>query len=141
MRREWLTRFGVLALCALVSRWEWNRRGHLNSCKSNVCILSSALECYASDHGGRYPKRLGVLVRHGYLRSIPTCPTAGFDTYSASYQCCRQPEEFSLGCRGRRHGEPPKTADRDAFFDRQLSSSKGYPWYDTEAMHGFPDVP
>ena len=43
------------------------------------------MEMWSTDNSGRYPTSLEQLVPN-YLRTIPLCPEAGRDTYSASLQ-------------------------------------------------------
>ncbi len=45
---------------------------------------------------------------------MPTCPSAGYDTYSDTYQATQNPDSFSFGCRGNNHG------------------TVNHPWYNAE---------
>lgn len=82
-------------------------RGQLTACKSNLKNLATALEMYASDHKGRYPEQLQGLEGNQYLKSIPTCPAAGQDTYRTTYSKAVIPpfqgEYYSLYCQGNHH--------------------------------------
>lgn len=77
-------------------------QGQLTACKSNQKNIATACEMYATDFGGRYPERLSGLTPN-YLRTIPECPAAGADTYSATYQMSASPDMFSLYCQGENH--------------------------------------
>lgn len=71
-------------------------------CESNLKNLGTALEMYSTDNNGRFPQRLAALTPL-YLKAIPTCPDAGRDTYSASYQVAASPDAYTLYCRGNNH--------------------------------------
>jgi hypothetical protein len=73
----------------------------LTGCKSNLKNLASAVEMYASDHEGRYPRDLQLLTPH-YLKEIPTCPAARKLTYQ-DYQVTTYPDCFSFSCVGNNH--------------------------------------
>lgn len=79
-------------------------QGQLTACKSNEKNIATALEMYASDNVGRYPTDLKPLITGNYLRMIPTCPAAGKDTYTETYQVQNTPDLFSFYCRGNHHG-------------------------------------
>lgn len=74
--------------------------GQYSSCLSNLKNVGTALEMYSTDAAGRYPARLAQLVPN-YLVSIPTCPTAGRDTYSANY--VTMGSEYAVHCDRRVH--------------------------------------
>ena len=96
---------------AIVSLWlllvttpAWARsQGQLTACKSNLKNIGTACEMWATDHQGRYPDRLEVLVPD-YLRSIPECPRAGLDTYSQTYRISRGGLFYGVCCGGGFHG-------------------------------------
>lgn len=100
-------------------------------CKSNLYNIATALEMYASDNGGGYPRSLRELGGP-YLTELPTCPVTGSD-YSETYRMTSHPDEFSFGCLGLHHGEP-ELSNRFEMGDY----SQGYPWY--TAPKGFPDL-
>jgi hypothetical protein len=58
--------------------------------RSNEKTSGLACEMYSTDYAGRYPRRLPSLVPT-HLKSCPTCPSAGCDTYSASFALQRAP--------------------------------------------------
>jgi hypothetical protein len=59
-------------------------QGQVTACKSNLKNIGTALEMYATDNHGCYPSALNN-IQGPYLKTIPTCPTAGRDTYSERY--------------------------------------------------------
>jgi len=75
-------------------------QGQLTACRSNLKNLGTALEMYATDSKGEYPKLLKD-VSPRYLKGIPTCPSTKNDTYSNSYVCSAS--NFSLCCKGENH--------------------------------------
>ena len=81
-------------------------QGHLTACKSNLKNIGTALEMYSTDHAGRYPTgNLGQTLttgnNGGYLKTIPTCPAAGSDTYV--YTSTNNPDIFTIYCAGSQH--------------------------------------
>jgi hypothetical protein len=58
-------------------------QGQFTACKSNLKNLGTAMEMYSTDWYGKYPTNTGLLTPN-YLKTIPECPSAGEDTYSAS---------------------------------------------------------
>ena len=96
---------GALTLPILVPNFMKARnQGQLTACKSNEKNIATALEMYATDYAGKYPSDLKPLTTGNYLRLIPTCPAAGKDTYSESYQMQSSPDLFSFYCSGHNHG-------------------------------------
>jgi len=77
-------------------------QGQRTACQSNLRNVGVALEMYSIDWSARYPEELSKLVP-SYLRSLPTCPAAGVDTYSASYTVARMPDAFTIFCLGANH--------------------------------------
>lgn len=59
--------------------------GQFTQCQSNCKNIGTALEMYSTDNSGHYPPSISSLTP-AYLRSIPTCASAGRDTYTASYK-------------------------------------------------------
>lgn len=131
----------VLLLAALMPWLLHNYRGpQLDRCRSNTREISRALEMYSSDFQGHYPPSLGTLIRSGHLKTMPTCPVAGFDNYSSTYHASTTPDCFSFGCAGRHHGEPSRAKTYPAWWDRRHSSPQGFPWQDSEICAGCMDV-
>lgn len=94
----------LFCLILLLSPLAWGRsQGTTTACKANLKSLSAALEMYASDHEGQYPDSLSELVVARYLSSLPNCPAAGADTYSANYVRVGEPDRFALCCAGDHH--------------------------------------
>ncbi len=93
---------------------------HATACKSNLRNIATALEMYTTDNAGRYPTSLSVLARDGwYLKSIPTCPAAGCDTYSASYRSATDPDAYTLFCQGANHANVGYPADYPQYDSNQ----------------------
>lgn len=57
---------------------------------------------YATDNRGLYPTSLADLQPR-YLAKLPTCPSAGSDTYSGAYQVHQRPARFTFCCEGQHH--------------------------------------
>lgn len=78
--------------------------GHLSACCSNLRSIGTALEIYALDNRGRYPKdSLEVLTkaRSPYINSIPVCPAVEGATYH--YQSATNPDNYTIYCSGANH--------------------------------------
>ncbi|MFA5504517.1 MAG: hypothetical protein WC314_04250 [Vulcanimicrobiota bacterium] len=90
-------------------------QGQLTACKSNLKNIGVAMEMYATDWSGRYPSTTALLTPN-YLKTIPECPTAGRDIYSASLQTGPEasgneegfPDYYYFCCQGKNH---PETAE------------------------------
>ena len=83
---------------------------HLKACKENLRMIGTALEKYSTDHGGRFPyiddtRALGLpqAIVPAYLKTMPTCPAAGTDTYSRSSQGTYSPDCYTVVCEGHHH--------------------------------------
>lgn len=76
--------------------------GVMRGCCSNLKNLATATEMWSTDNNGRYPTSASQLVPT-YLKSIPTCPAAGQDTYSESFVSRAQPDMFTFVCSGKHH--------------------------------------
>ncbi|MBI3928394.1 MAG: hypothetical protein HY319_22825 [Armatimonadetes bacterium] len=76
-------------------------RGQLTACKSNLKNIGIALDMYSTDNGGYYPWRLTELTPE-YLKTIPTCPRAGSDTYGDTYRRSRL-NLYTVCCGGGNH--------------------------------------
>jgi len=76
--------------------------GDCVQCRSNMKNIGTALEMYSTDNSGCYPIALRQVVPT-YLQEIPTCPSAGRDTYSAGYASFSKPDEYTVVCRGENH--------------------------------------
>lgn len=85
-----------------------NRVGGIE-CVSNLKSLDTALQMYRTDNGGHFPDRLNK-ISPKYLRSIPTCPSAHLESYSALYRRVRDKsgkESYQTACQGDNHGLGP----------------------------------
>ncbi len=79
-------------------------------CKSNLTMLGSALDRFAADNDGRYPRTLHGLVPR-YLQTLPVCPAA--DPEGLSYHGSFGPDGWGnvddienyayLGCYSKEH--------------------------------------
>jgi len=76
--------------------------GQLTACMSNLKNIGTALEMYSTDYKGRYPQALSYLTPE-YLKTIPTCASAGRDTYSESYTVRQNPDVYTFYCKGSYH--------------------------------------
>jgi len=75
-------------------------QGQLTACKSNLKNIGTAMEMYSSDSQGRYPTNLS-LITPNYLKTIPTCASAGVATYS--YVRTTVPDAYTVSCSGSFH--------------------------------------
>lgn len=114
----WITVLVPIALAAIVFFRLANQPyypSRLAACRSNLKNLATALDLYADDYHGHYPPDLRRLLP-GYLKTLPTCPGAGKQTYRYELAAHR----FSLTCVGENHA--------DAFGP----GHPDYPRYDSE---------
>lgn len=58
------------------------------------------MEMYSDDWDGQFPDDLSKLTPK-YLKTIPTCPSAGRDTYTDSLR--PGPEGYTVCCQGKNH--------------------------------------
>ena len=106
---------------------EKTARQAYDGCASNLGALSSALEVYRDSGGGQYPASLGALVPD-YLKALPTCPSAGIDTYSAGYRRDGESGGCSVACQGRNHQDMGVGPDLPAYTsDTGLEMPEGTP--------------
>jgi len=80
-------------------------QGQVTACKCNLRNISTALEMYATDSGGRYPEsgQLAAGLVPNFMSTIPTCASAGADTYSAAYEASLNPDSYTVVCGGSNH--------------------------------------
>ncbi len=76
--------------------------GQLSACESNLKNFGNAMEMYATDNDGRYPSGLSQLTPN-YLNVLPTCPSAGADSYSSSFTSSSNPDAYTIFCSGNNH--------------------------------------
>jgi hypothetical protein len=96
-------------------------QGQFTQCQSNCKNIGTALEMYSTDNKGHYPPNIPCLSPI-YLKSIPTCASAGRDTYSGSYtvivaQKKGEVDAYTFFCSGNNHSK--------------LGISPNYPQYDS----------
>ncbi|MBT9585694.1 prepilin-type N-terminal cleavage/methylation domain-containing protein [bacterium] len=117
----------ILAAILVPNFLKARAQGQLTACKSNCKNIATAMEMYASDNGGRYPTPAGapdaLLTAGNYLKLIPTCPSAGSNTYSATYTVAQTPDGFSYNCAGNNHGKA---------YTGFTGTANNYPQYDAE---------
>ncbi|MBM3463764.1 MAG: prepilin-type N-terminal cleavage/methylation domain-containing protein [Armatimonadetes bacterium] len=79
-------------------------QGQVTACKSNLKNIGTALEMYSTDSSGRFPSQLTSLTTGGnYLKSIPTCPSVGSDTYTGGFASHSNPDAYTVVCNGTNH--------------------------------------
>ncbi len=106
---------GSLSAAILVPNFIRARsQGQLTACKSNMKNIGTALEMWATDYLGQYPQDLEVLAPD-YLRMIPDCPAAGFDTYSSGYSVSQNRDRFQFYCDGFHHQAAGLAPDRPSY--------------------------
>lgn len=83
-------------------------------CQTNLQTIAISAKMYAKDNHGYYPKSMDQLTRLKYLPEVPTCPTAGTNTYS-DYTVSTRPQALTVSCNGGHHidfyrsvGDPQK---------------------------------
>ena len=85
----------------------------LRLCKSNLKHIATGVEIYSSDWGGAFPPSTANLTPN-YLRTVPTCPAAGADTYSEHVQVDNRSLEqgsYLIYCAGDHHSDVGVPAD------------------------------
>lgn len=82
-------------------------RAQYTGCVSNVRNISTAIQMYANENYGRYPTTLSSISEmvggRAYMKTIPTCPSAGADTYTVGYTYSTNPDNFTVYCSGQYH--------------------------------------
>ena len=77
-------------------------QGQLTACKSNLKNIGTALEMYSTDNGGRFPTTATGLTPN-YLKTIPTCPSIGSNTYNGGFSAASNPDAYTVVCSGTNH--------------------------------------
>jgi tetratricopeptide (TPR) repeat protein len=93
-------------------------------CYQSLCVLEKALMEYGREHKGHYPKKLGDLTPT-YIKSIPTCPQAHKDSYSASYLAITDRPMYFIACEGHNHPGPddtPQTLSDPGFLSEKAEN-------------------
>ena len=79
-------------------------QGQLTACKSNLKNIGTALEMYSTDWSGRYPTTGSIgLITPNYLKTVPTCPSAGSNTYTGVYTSHSVPDAYTIWCATTNH--------------------------------------
>lgn len=99
-------------------------RGQLTNCRSYQYNISTALELYATDHEGEYPRSLDQLAPK-YLKVVPACPASDksytYSTGNVGYNKeGKWDSYFLLTCPGSAHasaGCPPNYPQYDAIHN------------------------
>ncbi|MGE0487608.1 MAG: hypothetical protein AB7S38_00185 [Vulcanimicrobiota bacterium] len=102
-----MLRLCALLLLALTCLAQATPEGDTTACKSNLKNIATALEMYSTDFHGAYPNSLATLTPN-YLRSIPTCPSSGLDSYSLSYRVATDPHRYGFCCLSGTHPGHPR---------------------------------
>lgn len=94
----WAVDLGALAEVGGQNMASATSAAKTSACKSNLKNLGTALEMYSTDNAGRYPNDTSLLTAGNYLKTIPTCPAAGKDSYSETYKVTTEPDGYSFRC-------------------------------------------
>lgn len=95
-------------------------QGQLSACDSNLHNIATALEMYSTDWSGRYPGSSNLsLLTPNYLKTIPTCPSAGSDTYTAGFSDASSPDLYTIVCAGTNHAGASVAANYPQFTSVQ----------------------
>lgn len=86
-----------------VRNW-WHADRYRAQCGSNLKNLATACDMYAMDNGGHDPASLRHVVPN-YLKTLPTCPTVGAYTYSATHPIDVW-QGYTITCSGDHRGPP-----------------------------------
>ena len=91
-------------------------QGQVTGCKSNLKNIGTALEMYSTDAGGRFPTALARLTPN-YLKTVPTCPSSGTQSYTGGYNYATNPDAYTVCCAGTNH----KAVDASANYPQYTS--------------------
>jgi len=117
----------ILAAILVPNFLKARAQGQVTACKSNCKNIATSLEMYSSDNGGRYPGTANfatLLTGGNYMKTIPTCPAAGSNTYGGVYTAQTTPDTFSFFCNGNNHAKA---------YTGFTTASVGFPQYSAEA--------
>ncbi len=96
-------------------------QGQLTACKSNLKNIGTAMEMYSTDWSGKYPSPIAnskTKLTPNYLKTIPTCPAAGKDTYTFGTQFNGSPvyqDYYYVDCAGSNHTAVSVTGNFPAY--------------------------
>lgn len=96
-------------------------QGQLTACKSNLKNIATALEMYSTDWSGKYPSNT-VPLTPNYLKTMPLCPAAASNTYSAGFgtgapgnQTTKYQDFYYVQCGGGNHAAVSVTGNYPAY--------------------------
>ena len=125
----------ILALIMVPNMVRSRDAAKLSNCKYNLRSLATAMESYATDNYGMYPKELPILTKvdgqgQAYIHAIPTCPVAGSaQPYISGYEVVAAPKNaYTIYCRGHYHqimgvdADYPKYSGTRGLIESQNSS-------------------
>lgn len=95
------------------------------TCTAHQDHLAAALRLYSHEHGGQFPHRLSDLVPN-YVDRLPSCPSAGQDTYTAGYAPSADRLEFDLCCKGDNHHDEYSWTEKPTTDLPGYNSVKGW---------------
>ena len=127
LKMSFLSAFGLVCLWFIAdllgigarSSIQPRAQGKLTACKSNLKNIGTALEMYASDNGGLYPRSIADKLTPNYLKTIPTCPEARVDTYTSSYKVSKRLKDYTFFCSGLNHGSAAIITDFPQYNSNQ----------------------
>lgn len=96
-------------------------QGQLTACKSNLKNIGTAMEMYSTDWSGKYPSPITsskAKLTPNYLKTIPTCPAAGKDTYNFTTAFNGSPvyqDYYYVECSGSNHTAVSVTGNFPAY--------------------------
>lgn len=94
----------VLMIVGALNYARSRARARYAGCQSNLRNLSTSLEMYANEHDRKFPLSGNLTAIVGrYIQTIPTCPAAGFTTYSTGYASASAPDAYTIVCSGNNH--------------------------------------
>jgi hypothetical protein len=74
-----------------------------DNCCSNLIKIAHACESYAGDNHGHFPEKVSILVRSGYLREAPVCPSANSSQVYEAIATHTNPDRYTVFCSGVNH--------------------------------------
>ena len=94
----------ILAAILVPNFMRTRAQSQIAGCKENLKNVATALEMYANDNTSNFPFFVGfVLITPNYLPRIPSCPSAGVDTYSPGYIVNGVQSAYTVVCVGSNH--------------------------------------
>lgn len=142
---ELMVVLAILAVLAAILYPNYMRtrsRSKFMHCRGNLLELDTALETYAADNDGYYPTSLHRLTPK-YLKTIPSCPGAERETYSADYASAEvKLEEEAVHCsHGRRRGEDSSKATQCEKQCEELQAVARATSWSQASKQGYPPCP